>query len=151
MMVETDTGTPKENSQEDMQTLYETSMKGLQEGNVLRGKVINIAGDSVIVDVGLKSEGIVSLQEFPPKEGDAKPVSVDDEVEVMIVGREKESGLLRLSKKRVDEIKTWERIDKSSKTASPWKATSCPRSRADLSSIWVSTPSFPCHRSTSNR
>jgi len=113
MMVETDTGTPKENSQEDMQTLYETSMKSLQEGNVLRGKVINIAGDSVIVDVGLKSEGIVSLQEFPPKEGDAKPVSVDDEVEVMIVGREKESGLLRLSKKRVDEIKTWERIDKS--------------------------------------
>jgi len=113
MMVETDTGTPKENSQEDMQTLYETSMKSLQEGNVLRGKVINIAGDSVIVDVGLKSEGIVSLQEFPPKEGDAKPVSVDDEVEVMIVGREKESGLLRLSKKRVDESKTWERIDKS--------------------------------------
>ena len=112
-MVESDTGTPKENSQEDMQTLYETSMKSLQEGNVLKGKVINIAGDSVIVDVGLKSEGIVSLQEFSPKEGESQPVRVDDEVEVMIVGREKESGLLRLSKKRVDEIKTWEKIDKS--------------------------------------
>lgn len=112
-MVESDTGTPKENSQEDMQTLYETSMKSLQEGNVLKGKVINIAGDSVIVDVGLKSEGIVSLQEFSPKEGESQPVRVDDEVEVMIVGREKESGLLRLSKKRVDEIKTWENIDKS--------------------------------------
>jgi len=112
-MVESDTGTPKENSQEDMQTLYETSMKSLQEGNVLKGKVINIAGDSVIVDGGLKSEGIVSLQEFSPKEGESQPVRVDDEVEVMIVGREKESGLLRLSKKRVDEIKTWEKIDKS--------------------------------------
>ncbi len=61
MMVDSsDTGTLKENSQEDMQTLYETSMKSLQEGNVLKGKVIKINGDSVIVDVGLKSEGIVS-------------------------------------------------------------------------------------------
>ncbi|HNT44034.1 MAG TPA: 30S ribosomal protein S1 [Syntrophorhabdaceae bacterium] len=118
-MVETDTGAPKDNSQEDMQALYETSMKSLQEGNVLKGRVINIAGDSVIVDVGLKSEGIVSLQEFPPKEGEAQPVSVDDEVEVMIVGREKESGLLRLSKRRVDEIKTWEKIDKSLEDGTP--------------------------------
>ncbi len=113
MMVDSsDTGTTKENSQEDMQTLYETSMKSLQEGNVLKGKVININGDSVIVDVGLKSEGIVPLHEFTPK-GEEQPVSVDDEVEVMIVGREKESGLLKLSKKRVDEAKTWEKIEKS--------------------------------------
>lgn len=113
MMVDSsDTGTTKENSQEDMQTLYETSMKSLQEGNVLKGKVININGDSVIVDVGLKSEGIVPLHEFTPR-AEGQPVSVDDEVEVMIVGREKESGLLRLSKKRVDEVKTWEKIDKS--------------------------------------
>ena len=113
MMVDSsDTGTMKENSQEDMQTLYETSMKSLQEGNVLKGKVINITGDSVIVDVGLKSEGIVPLHEFTPK-GEEQPVSVDDEVEVMIVGREKESGLLKLSKKRVDEAKTWEKIEKS--------------------------------------
>lgn len=113
MTVETDTATPKDNTQEDMQTLYETSMKSLQEGNILTGKVINIAGDSVIIDVGLKSEGIAPLSEFPTREGSEQPVSVDDEVEVMIVGREKESGLLRLSKKRVDEIKTWEKIDKS--------------------------------------
>lgn len=118
-MVETDTGAPKDNSQEDMQALYETSMKSLQEGNVLTGRVINVTGDSVIVDVGLKSEGIVSLQEFPPKEGEAQPVSVDDEVEVMIVGREKESGLLRLSKRRVDEIKTWEKIDRSLEDGTP--------------------------------
>ncbi len=120
MMVETDTATPKDNNtQEDMQTLYETSMKSLQEGNILTGKVINIAGDSVIIDVGLKSEGIVSLSEFSPREGSEHPVSVDDEVEVMIVGREKESGLLRLSKKRVDEIKTWEKIDKSLEDGTP--------------------------------
>ena len=119
MMAETDTAAPKDNTQEDMQTLYETSMKSLQEGNILTGKVINIAGDSVIIDVGLKSEGIVPLNEFSPREGSEHPVSVDDEVEVMIIGREKESGLLRLSKKRVDEIKTWEKIDKSLEDGTP--------------------------------
>lgn len=119
MMVDTDTATPKDNTQEDMQTLYETSLKSLQEGNILTGKVINIAGDSVIVDVGLKSEGIVPLGEFSSREGSEQPVSVDDEVEVMIIGREKESGLLRLSKKRVDEIKTWEKIDKSLEDGTP--------------------------------
>ncbi len=119
MMGETDTATPKDNTPEDMQTLYETSMKSLQEGTILAGKVINIAGDSVIIDVGLKSEGIVPLHEFSPREGSEHPVSVDDEVEVMIVGREKESGLLRLSKKRVDEIKTWEKIDKSLEDGAP--------------------------------
>lgn len=111
-MVESGDGTLKDNSQEDMQALYETSMKSLQEGNVLKGKVININGDSVIVDVGLKSEGIVSLQEFSFG-AEGPTVHVDDEVEVMVVGREKESGLLRLSKRKVDEIKTWEKIDRS--------------------------------------
>ena len=107
-----DTGALKENSQEEMRVLYETSMKSLQEGNVFKGKVMKINGDSVIVDVGLKSEGIVSLREFAQK-GIEPDVDIGDEIEVMVAGRDRESGLLILSKQRVDEIRTWERIDKS--------------------------------------
>ncbi len=44
-----------------MEELYETSMRNLQEGNIIKGRVIDINGDSVIVDVGLKSEGKVPL------------------------------------------------------------------------------------------
>jgi small subunit ribosomal protein S1 len=62
-----DTGVLKENSQEEMRVLYETSMKSLQEGSVFKGKIMKIHGDSVIVNVGLKSEGIVSIREFAPK------------------------------------------------------------------------------------
>ena len=61
-----DTEITKENSQEEMRALYETSMRSPQEGNVFKGTVIKINGDSVIVDVGLKSEGTVSKREFAP-------------------------------------------------------------------------------------
>jgi small subunit ribosomal protein S1 len=107
-----DTETLKESSQEEMRALYETSMKSPQEGNVFKGRIMKINGESVIVDVGLKSEGTVSLREFAPK-GIEPEVTIGDEIEVMVVGRDRESGLLILSKQKVDEIRTWEKIDKS--------------------------------------
>ncbi len=62
-MVETvDASAQREKTEEEMKELYETSLRSLQEGNVLTGQVIDINADSVIVDVGLKSEGRVSSQ-----------------------------------------------------------------------------------------
>jgi len=107
-----ETGVQKEKTQEEMRALYETSMKSLQDGNILKGKIININGDTIIVDVGLKSEGKVSASEFTSKTGELK-AQVGDEVEVMIVGREREFGLLLLSKQKVDFIRTWQRINQS--------------------------------------
>jgi small subunit ribosomal protein S1 len=107
-----DTMAQKEKTQEEMKVLYETSLKSLQEGNILKGKVININAETVIVDVGLKSEGKLSINEFMGKSGEAN-VNVGDEVEVMVVGREKEFGLLLLSKQKVDVIRTWQKINKS--------------------------------------
>jgi small subunit ribosomal protein S1 len=117
-MVDTDTGTQKDKTEEEMKELYETSIKNLQEGNVLTGKVIHINGDTVIVDVGLKSEGRVSLNEFMDKSG-VPNVNVGDEVEVMVVGREMKDGLITLSKQRVDGVKIWQNIDKSLEEGTP--------------------------------
>ena len=112
-MVDTsESGTPIERTEDEMKELYETSMRGLQEGNIHKGKVINILNDSVIVDVGLKSEGKASLSEFLDRSGNPT-VQVGDDVEVMVVGREEKDGLLVLSKQRVDTIKLWQNIDKS--------------------------------------
>lgn len=105
-----ETTAQKEKTPEEMRELYETSMKSLQDGNILTGKVIKINGDTIIVDVGLKSEGMVSRNEFSDRSGEAT-VNVGDEVEVMAVGREKESGLLLLSKQKVDTIRVWQKID----------------------------------------
>ena len=79
----------KENTQEEMNELYETSMRSPQDGNIFKGKVININGETVIVDVGLKSEGKVPLSEFTNKAGEVQ-VSEGDEIEVMVLGRERE-------------------------------------------------------------
>ncbi|HQO63903.1 MAG TPA: 30S ribosomal protein S1, partial [Syntrophorhabdus sp.] len=118
-MVDTgDNSVHKENTQEEMQELYETSMRSPQEGNIFTGKVININGDTVIVDVGLKSEGKVSLSEFTNKAGEST-VNEGDEVEVMVVGREREFGLLILSKQRVDTIRAWQNIEKSLEDGTP--------------------------------
>ena len=119
-MVETaDTGTQKEKTtEEEMEELYETSMRNLQEGNIIKGTVIDINSDSVIVDVGLKSEGKASLSEFLDKSG-APTVHIGDEVEVMVMSREVKDGLLMLSKQRVDGIKFWQMIDKSLEEGTP--------------------------------
>lgn len=122
MVDSSDTGALRENSQEEMRVLYETSMKSLQEGNVFTGKVMKINGDSIIVDVGLKSEGIVSLREFAPR-GIEPEIHIGDEIEVMVVGRDRESGLLVLSKQKVDEIRAWEKIDKSLEDGTPIDGT----------------------------
>jgi len=112
-MVETaDTGTQRERTEEEMKELYETSMKTLQEGTIHKGRVINIVNDSVIVDVGLKSEGKLAMNEALDKSGNLI-LQVGDEVEVMVVGREEKDGLLVLSKQRVDTIRLWQNIDKS--------------------------------------
>ncbi len=119
-MVETvDTSTQKEKTtDEEMKELYETSMRNLQEGNILTGTVINITTDSVIVDVGLKSEGKVLIDEFLDRSG-ALTVKIGDEVEVMVVGREVKDGLLVLSKQRVDGIKIWHRLDHAMEEGTP--------------------------------
>ena len=118
-MVETvDTSVQKDKTEEEMKELYETSLRNLQEGNVLTGQVIDINADSVIIDVGLKSEGRASLSEFLDKSG-VPTVKIGDEVEVMIVGRELKDGLLTLSKQRVDGVKIWQRLDKALEEGTP--------------------------------
>ncbi len=117
-MVDTGETAAQKETAEEMRELYEHSMRSLQDGNILKGKVININADSVIVDVGLKSEGKLSINEFTGKSGE-RNVQIGDDVEVMIVGREREFGLLLLSKQRVDLIRTWEKINKSAEDGSP--------------------------------
>jgi small subunit ribosomal protein S1 len=107
----------KEQTPEEMKELYETSMRNLQDGNIIKGKVINIVGDAVIVDVGLKSEGKLALSEFVSRAGEPA-VQIGDDVEVMVVGREREFGLLLLSKQKVDFIRTWQKIEKAGEDGS---------------------------------
>jgi small subunit ribosomal protein S1 len=122
MVDTTDTGTQGERTEEEMKELYDASMKTLQEGNIHKGTIINILNDSVIVDVGLKSEGKLAMSEALDKSGNLT-AQVGDEIEVMVVGREEKDGLLVLSKQRVDTIRMWQNIDKSLEEGLPLEGT----------------------------
>jgi small subunit ribosomal protein S1 len=93
-------------STEELEKLYEESFKPLQEGQLVKGKILAIRGNEVLVDVGLKSEGVVPLEEF----GDPHHVKVGDEIDVLLESIEDEQGLAVLSKQKAERIKGWERF-----------------------------------------
>ncbi len=95
--------------QEEQGTLpaaYESSVKNFEVGSILPGKVINVYGDTVVIDIGYKSEGTVSLNEFD----DPEEIEPGKEVEVLLEAVDSESGQIVLSKRKADRIRGWERI-----------------------------------------
>ena len=74
--------------------------------SILKGKIIGISGNEVIVDVGLKSEGYVPLNEWE----DQSEIDPGDEIEVLLEQIETETGTLLLSKRKADRIRGWERL-----------------------------------------
>jgi small subunit ribosomal protein S1 len=97
---------------EDFQTLYEESLKTLEEGQILRGIVIDITPDHVTVDVGYKSEGKIPMQEFLKRDKKVD-VNIGDRIDVFIERKESEEGLLILSKEKADKINVWKDISRS--------------------------------------
>src|SRR3989441_1071557 len=89
-----------------MLQLYEDSLKDLEEGEIVRGRVLKIDDKEVTVDVGFKSEGVIPVEEFPDLEG----VKVGDEIEVFLEKTENQAGLVVLSKQRADFVKVWDRV-----------------------------------------
>ena len=97
---------------ESFAALFEASVARideLREGDIVSGTVMAIAKDSVVVDIGYKSEGIISLNEFADATG-AKIVAVGDVVDVLIESKETDDGLVLLSKEKADKLKVWDEI-----------------------------------------
>jgi small subunit ribosomal protein S1 len=98
--------------EESFASLFEESLKGgdIKEGGIVRGRVIHVAKDYVVVDIGYKSEGQVPIEEF--QTGDGAPKE-GDEIEVYLESRENENGLCVLSKEKADRLKVWDEISEA--------------------------------------
>jgi small subunit ribosomal protein S1 len=96
----------------DFEKLYEKSVRQLQPGQVIQGTVVEMTDATAIVDIGYKSEGRISLDELRDKEGNIT-VKVGDELSVLLVSLEDRYGNIILSKKRADQVKLWEDMEKS--------------------------------------
>jgi len=86
----------------------------ISENEVVKGRVIKITDQAVIIDVGFKSEGIVPLSEF--KEGDTVTVAPGDEVDVFVKQLENSEGYVELSRVDAERKHTWEQIEQAYKT-----------------------------------
>jgi small subunit ribosomal protein S1 len=97
--------------EESFAAMFEESMKtdDLKEGDIVKGKIIAVGSETVIVDIGYKSEGAIQVHEFIDAEGKVS-VKVGDEVDVFLESRENEDGLCVLSKEKADRLKVWDEI-----------------------------------------
>jgi small subunit ribosomal protein S1 len=89
--------------------LYEESLKSIQEGEVIRGEIVQIDKEYVLVDIGYKSEGQIHLNEFIDPDGNLT-AKVGDKVEVLLERRESDEGTIILSKEKAAKIKIWDEI-----------------------------------------
>ncbi len=89
----------------DMDSLLSGQMNDFEPDSILTGKIIGWAGDDVVIDVGLKSEGLVNKDEFEGAE-----IKIGDEIQVLLENIDGEGGIIQLSKRKADRIINWQRI-----------------------------------------
>ncbi len=90
----------------DMEGLLEDTIGDFKPQSILTGKIIGHAGDDFLVELGLKSEGVLDKNEFD----DPKDVEIGDTVEVLLVNLESDGGGVEISKRKADRIRGWEKI-----------------------------------------
>ncbi|MCK4621915.1 MAG: 30S ribosomal protein S1 [Desulfuromonadales bacterium] len=99
-----------EESFEELLKDYEQGGFELKRNDVVEGTIVQVNPDSVVVDVGYKSEGVIPLREFADENGEIN-VNVGDVYDVLFGGGESDSGLIVLSKEKADRQKIWNSLE----------------------------------------
>jgi len=100
----------EEEGDEDFDTLYEESVKGFRDQDIVNGTVTAITNDFVTVDIGFKSDCLIPANEFQNSESEVV-TKVGDRVEVFVEALEAdEDGITYLSKRKAEKVRTWEKI-----------------------------------------
>ncbi|MBN1557933.1 MAG: 30S ribosomal protein S1 [Lentisphaerae bacterium] len=89
-----------------MARMYEETLKDFTEGSIVKGKVLEVRGNEILVDIGYKSEGVIPAAEFE----DLEKVAPGDELDVLLAEMEDEDGMVILSKEKADQKLRWERV-----------------------------------------
>ncbi len=90
----------------DFMALYDESISGIQEGQIVNGNVVAVTASEVLVDIGFKSEGAVSIREF----SDPEAIEIGQDVEVFLESVEDQEGQVVLSKQKADFMRVWNKI-----------------------------------------
>jgi small subunit ribosomal protein S1 len=102
-------------SQEEKQKydkVYDSTFVQITDGELIKGSVVGLTKTDVVLNIGFKSDGLISFNEFR----DLQNLKIGDEVEVMVVEKEDREGNLHLSRKQARTTRAWERIVEVHKT-----------------------------------
>ena len=107
LMVKEDDYTPKVRA--EYESLYDETLSSVAENEVVDGTVISMTKREVVINIGYKSEGVVSLNEFRYNQ----ELKIGDAVEVYVESKEDKSGQLILSHKKARALKSWDRVNEA--------------------------------------
>jgi len=119
--------------------LYEQSLQSVQMGGVLTGKVVQINADTVMVDVGWKTEGYIPARELRDDQGNIN-INVGDEIEVLVDRRDQDGNLV-LSRDKAAKIKIWDDVKLACEQNTPVNGTVLERVKGGLS-VDIGIPAF---------
>jgi len=114
-------GAPEETPEADGQAQMAEALKTLKNGELVRGRVVSVTPEGVMVDVGYKTEGIIPLNELGLRENQTpdQVVKVGDEINVVVKNVEGPDGNVILSKRRADEEEAWKKLRAAHESGEP--------------------------------
>ncbi len=113
---------------QEFDTFYEQSFKTISDGELMKGIVEALTETDAVVNIGYKSDGLISLNEFR----DLDEVKVGDEIEVLVVEKENREGHLVLSRKQARMQRAWEDIVELYKTGEITSGTITSKTKGGL-------------------
>ena len=100
-------GNYSDSDREQLEKMYDGTFSSINKGEIITGTVVNVNSKDVVLNIGFKSDGLVSVSEFR----DTPDLKIGDTVEVFVESQEDANGQLVLSRKRAKTQKSWERIN----------------------------------------
>jgi small subunit ribosomal protein S1 len=110
--------------------VYDATFVTINDGELIKGAVVGLTKTDVVLNIGFKSDGLISLNEFRDMPG----LKIGDEVEVMVVEKEDRQGHLHLSRKQARITRAWEKIVEVHKTGEIVTGTVTSKTKGGL--IW---------------
>jgi len=104
---------------------YDSTFPIINEGEVVRGKVVRVDKDEVLIDIGYKSEGVIPVSELSIRRSvnPSDEVNIGDEIDALVMTKEDADGRLILSKKRARFEMAWKRIEQAAESGEPVEGT----------------------------
>ncbi len=120
--------------------IEETLDRRVSTGSVVTGTVVQVSADSIMIDIGRKTDGQAPISEFVDANGEIS-VAVGDEVEVLVESINSVKGIIRLSKEKARRVKVWEDIVTAYQDHTSMKGVVTGRIKGGLT-VDIGTPAF---------